>query len=67
MPLTNFTIKPGINKEVTDYTGQGQWVDSDNVRFFNGLPQKIKGWDKFVDTTIVGVVRDQHADRKSVV
>jgi len=61
MPLTNFTIKPGINKEVTDYTGQGQWVDSDNVRFFNGLPQKIKGWDKFVDTTIVGVVRDQHA------
>jgi len=61
MPLTNFTIKPGINKEVTDYTGQGQWVDSDNVRFFNGLPQKIKGWDKFVETTIVGVVRDQHA------
>jgi hypothetical protein len=60
MPLTNFTIKPGINKEVTDYTGQGQWVDSDNVRFFNGLPQKIKGWDKFVDTTIIGVVRDQH-------
>jgi hypothetical protein len=60
MPLTNFTIKPGINKEVTDYTGQGQWVDSDNVRFFNGLPQKIKGWDKFIDTTIVGVVRDQH-------
>jgi hypothetical protein len=60
MPLTNFTIKPGINKEVTDYTGQGQWVDSDNVRFFNGLPQKIKGWDKFIETTIVGVVRDQH-------
>ena len=42
MPLTNFVIKPGINKEVTDYTGQGQWVDSDNVRFFNGLPQKSK-------------------------
>ena len=61
MPLTNFTIKPGINKEVTDYTGQGQWVDSDNVRFFNGLPQKIKGWNKFIETTIVGVVRDQHA------
>ena len=60
MPLTNFTIKPGINKEVTDYTGQGQWVDSDNVRFFNGLPQKIKGWDKFNETTIVGVARDQH-------
>ena len=61
MPLTNFRPAPGINKEVTDYTGEGKWVDSDNVRFFQGLPQKIKGWEKFVSTTIVGVVRDQHA------
>ena len=61
MPLTNFTIKPGINKEVTDYTGQGQWVDSDNVRFFQGLPQKIQGWEKFISTSLVGVARDQHA------
>ena len=61
MPLINFTIKPGINKEVTDYTGQGQWVDSDNVRFFNGLPQKIKGWQKLIEETVVGVVRASHA------
>ena len=61
MPLTNFRPAPGINKEVTDYTGEGKWIDSDNVRFFQGLPQKIKGWEKFVSTTIVGVVRDQHA------
>jgi len=61
MPLTNFTIKPGINKEVTEYTGQGQWIDSDNVRFFQGLPQKIKGWDNFFPETLVGVVRDQKA------
>jgi len=61
MPLTNFRPAPGINKEVTDYTGEGKWVDSDNVRFFQGLPQKIKGWEKFVSTTLVGVVRDQHA------
>jgi hypothetical protein len=61
MPLTNFTIKPGINKEVTEYTGQGQWIDSDNVRFFQGLPQKIQGWEKFISTTLVGVARAQHA------
>ena len=61
MPFANFTIKPGVNKEVTEYTAQGQWVDSDNVRFFNGLPQKIKGWQKFFESTIVGVARDQHA------
>ena len=61
MPLINFTIKPGVNKEVTDYTGQGQWVDSDNVRFFQGLPQKIGGWSKFIATYLVGVARDVHA------
>ena len=61
MPLVNFRPAPGINKEVTDYTGEGKWTDGDNVRFFQGLPQKIKGWDKFINTTFVGVARDQHA------
>tara|TARA_R110002020_G_scaffold9522_2_gene37329 strand:+ start:10069 stop:11898 length:1830 start_codon:yes stop_codon:yes gene_type:complete len=61
MPLVNFRPAPGINKEVTDYTGQGKWTDGDNVRFFQGLPQKIKGWEKFISKTIVGVARDQHA------
>ena len=61
MPLVNFRPAPGINKEVTDYTGQGKWTDGDNVRFFQGLPQKIQGWEKFITTTLVGVARDQHA------
>jgi len=61
MPLVNFRPAPGINKEVTDYTGQGKWTDGDNVRFFQGLPQKIKGWEKFIATTLVGVARDMHA------
>jgi len=61
MPLVNFRPAPGINKEVTDYTGRGKWTDGDNVRFFQGLPQKIKGWEKFIATSIVGVARDQHA------
>jgi len=61
MPLVNFRPTPGINKEVTDYTGEGKWTDGDNVRFFQGSPQKIKGWEKFIDTTLVGVARDQHA------
>ena len=43
MPLVNFRPAPGINKEVTDYTGQGKWTDGDMVRFFQGSAQKIKG------------------------
>ena len=61
MPLINFRPAPGINKEVTDYTGQGKWTDGDMVRFFQGSAQKIKGWERFLTTTLVGVVRDQHA------
>ena len=61
MPLVNFRPAPGINKEVTDYTGQGKWTDGDMVRFFQGSAQKIKGWQRFITTTLVGVVRDQHA------
>ena len=61
MPLVNFRPAPGINKEVTDYTGQGKWTDGDMVRFFQGSAQKIKGWEKFISTTLVGVARDAHA------
>jgi len=61
MPLVNFRPAPGINKEVTDYTGQGKWTDGDMVRFFQGSAQKIKGWQKFIATTLVGVARDMHA------
>ena len=61
MPLVNFRPAPGINKEVTDYTGQGKWTDGDMVRFFQGSAQKIKGWEEFISTTLVGAARDQHA------
>jgi len=61
MSLVNFRPDPGINKEITDYTGANKWTDGDMVRFFQGLPQKIKGWEKFISTTLVGVARDQHA------
>ena len=61
MPLVNFRPAPGINKEDTDYTGQGKWTDGDMVRFFQGSAQKIKGWQRFITTTLVGVARDMHA------
>ena len=61
MPLIEFRPAPGINKEVTDYTGRGKWTDGDNVRFFQGLPQKIKGWEKFISKSLIGVASDQHA------
>ena len=32
-PLTTLRYKPGVNRDVTSYTNEGGWVDSDKVRF----------------------------------
>jgi hypothetical protein len=52
MPLQLLKYNPGIVKDVTEYaTGKNGpfWVDSDLVRFKNGYPEKLGGWQK--DTT----------------
>ena len=49
MPLTQLKIKPGVVKDLTNYaTGKlgPFWTDSDKVRFKNGFPTKIGGWEK---------------------
>ena len=55
--LQKLTFKPGINKELTRYAGEGGWFDCDKVRFVNGLPQKMGGWVKINSTAFVGVCR----------
>ena len=61
MPLSKLQFKPGIDKQNTEYGAEGRWIDSDNVRFHYGLPQKVGGWQKLIDDTIIGVARDIHA------
>ena len=61
MPLTKLQFQPGIDKQNTEYGAEGRWIDSDNVRFHYGLPQKVGGWQKLVNDTIIGVARDIHA------
>ena len=45
MPLTKFNFKAGINKEETDYSNEGGWVDGDKIRFRRGRVEKIGGWE----------------------
>ena len=61
MPLQQVRFLPGIDKENTAVGAQGRWVDSDNVRFRYGLPEKVSGWSSLITDTIVGVCRKQHA------
>jgi hypothetical protein len=63
MPLNKLQFKPGINTEVTAYTNEGGWNDCDKVRFRFGFPEKIGGWEKYSQDTILGTCRSLHAWR----
>ena len=57
MPLQKLQYRPGINRDVTSYTNEGGWVDSDKVRFRMGFPEKIGGWVKYSINTYLGSAR----------
>jgi hypothetical protein len=61
MPLQQVKFAPGIDKQNTTVGAEGRWIDSDNVRFRYGLPEKVSGWSSLVTDTIVGVSRRLHA------
>ena len=60
MTLTQIKLKPGIVKQTSSLGAAGGYIDSDNVRFRYGLPEKIGGWEKTTNTTLIGVARDAH-------
>ncbi len=61
MALQQIKFAPGIDKQDTRVGAVGRWIDSDNVRFRYGLPEKIGGWQSLLPDTLVGVARKQHA------
>ena len=61
MSLVEFKLLPGIDKQQTQVGADKRWVDSDNVRFRYGLPEKVGGWSSLLTDTIVGVARAQYS------
>ena len=59
--LVEYAFLPGIDKQSSDAGAENRWVDSDNVRFRYGLPEKVGGWSSLVTSTMVGVARAMHA------
>jgi hypothetical protein len=57
MPLQKILFKPGVNRENTRYTTEGGWYDCDKVRFRQGTPEKIGGWQRISINTFLGVCR----------
>ena len=74
MPLQLMQIKPGIVKDITQYSAGKNgpyWIDGNLVRFKNGYAEKIGGWEKeaytavneagdvtTIETTIQGIARN---------
>lgn len=57
MPLKKIVLKAGINRDQTNYAGEGGWYAGDKVRFFSGFPQKIGGWTQYSLNTFAGACR----------
>jgi len=61
MALIEYDFLPGIDKQDTSAGAENRWIDSDNVRFRYGLPEKVGGWSSLISDTITGVTRKLHA------
>lgn len=57
MPLKKLQFKPGVNRENTRYTNEGGWYDCDKIRFRQGTPEKIGGWERVSSETYYGICR----------
>ena len=57
MPLQKILFKPGVNKENTRYTTEGGWYDCDKIRFRQGNPEILGGWQRISADTFNGTCR----------
>jgi hypothetical protein len=57
MPLQKILFKPGVNKENTRYTTEGGWYECDKIRFRQGNPEIIGGWQRISANTYNGTCR----------
>ena len=61
MPLQTLDFQPGIDKEATDYSAKGGWVDGNLVRFRKGRVEKVGGWAKLGANAFLGICRALHS------
>jgi len=57
MPLKKLTLKAGVNQENTRYANENGWWSTDKMRFRQGTPEKIGGWQRISTNTFLGVCR----------
>jgi hypothetical protein len=61
MALRKLQFRPGINRDITDYSQEGGWFACNKVRFLKGYPKKIGGWTKYTTSKFLGICRSLFA------
>jgi hypothetical protein len=57
MPLSKIALRPGIDRQSSQTSGEGGWWDSNRVRFRGGVPEKMGGWQRLSSAPLDGRVR----------
>ena len=57
MPLQKILFKPGVNRENTRYTTEGGWYECNKIRFRQGNPEIVGGWEPLSAASYQGVCR----------
>ena len=55
--LKKLALKSGLNRENTRYTQEGGYYESEKIRFRQGTPEKIGGWERISTATFLGTCR----------
>ena len=53
--LVPITPPPGIVANGTEYSRKGRWIDSDLIRWTEGIARPIGGWERFIATSMNGI------------
>jgi len=55
--LRKLIFRPGVNKDISDYSAEGGWYNTNKVRFVQGFPKKIGGFAKYTVSAFIGICR----------
>ena len=58
--LTKLNFIPGFHQESTQYAEEGKWYEGNRVRFREGKPENIRGYQKKTSTPLIGTTRAIH-------
>lgn len=61
MPFSAIIVKPGVNTVATPTLNIAGISASNLIRFRDGLPEKMGGWQRFVANAMDSITRDVHA------